>query len=448
MREGCQEDHEEPPRKSARLNGGHDSQQEEPQQPSEHIADSAKPERKQKFTVGPSHLVFIDDRVKNCPAICFNEGLFNAFNEIAVSRREVQQRDKAVRKAQFEFEQIKSSNMSAGIEQAKKLVEEASKNQEIMEAGIAGLIEARRIYEDLAQENKRAKSNLDTSREMIQLVIEQMLDRENLLNIPSSKPQEQANDTKKASWESAPVPETEKTVDDAQISNKAQSAPPSSPSTRQSPTNNEMQMHITPRQLALREVRFAAQELRFRQDELTFMQEEYAQAIAAERRYRREQHPNSPASTTQTDLDLQGLQKAQYATRMLIDAEEDYDRAERYAEDLGLGDILADPHACYYGEVYNDFPAGIGSPRPPAVVPVNRPKIEAWMAAIPDFAERVYEDAETVEVDDWDAKSLEIYESASLVATDMYRKKIDGWQEQSGRLREDKAHVALLGKVL
>lgn len=415
------------PRKLARLDCGNQGKREKPQQPSDPGANSSKPNQERGFVAGPGHIIFIDERGKLCPAICFNELFLRTFREIVASRRVVEETDEALQKAKSELERIRSSNQSASTEKAKRLVEEAIENQDAIEAGFPGLIEARRQYEALKRDRDWYKLRLDNSKDLAQIVIEVLLNNENLLDKTSPNPQERAEATKDSSGNPGPV--AEKTTAHIPSSDAGSES-------RQSPVSVEEQP--TPRQLALRELRFAAEELQYYKDELTFMQDEYPQAVAAERRSRRERYPGRPASATQTDADLQTLQKTQDATRKVVEAEEGYDRAEARAETLGLGDILADPHACYYGEIYNDFEERVEKSM--AMSSANRARVEAWMAAVPDVAvvggslPPVRDGA--VEVDEWDAKSVEVFESVSLVACDVYRKKIDRWQELGGRWRE------------
>lgn len=417
----------EAPRKLARLDRDHHSEREESQQPSNAMANTSDAKREQEFVDGPGHIVFIDERGKRCPAICFNKLLLSTFRDIAVFSRDVRQRDKEIQKAKLELERIESSNQSAGIEKAKRIVEE-------IEAGIPDLVEARRRFHSLTQENKWPKLNLEDSREFSRFVIEQILDREHLLNVPSSKPQAPVEDTKEKSSEPALVYDTDRV-------NVPMADPASSSTGLQSPINTEE--HFSPRQLALREFRWAAEELDYCKGRFTFMQEAYAQEVAAERRYHQEQYPERAASTTQTDVDLKTLRKKQKATRRLIEAEEAYDRAEQQVEALGIGDILGDPQAYYCGEIYNDFRPR--TPKSPTVLPifsVDRPRIEAWMASVPNSAEadpRRQEEAEPVGSDDWEAKSVEMFDSISVVACEMDRKRIAKWQELSGRCGEDEA---------
>ena len=437
-REYYQEDQLEAPRKLARLDIDHHSEQHWCRQPTNPSAGDPNSSLEQGLTTGPGHVVFVVEEGKRCPAICFDKELLSIIKQIAEFSREVREGEKAIQHAQSELEHIKSTVRSADYEEAKQAVEEAIKNLDFIEAGFPELKEAQRQYKNLTQENIWSKLKLDNSRAVSQIMIEHILNRENLLDAPPSKPQKLAEDTKDDSWEPAPVPESR--VDNAPKSNGSETGPASSPTRLQSPTDAEDQ--TTPRQLALRHLRFAAEELTYWKDELVYMQDEYPQAVAAEQRYRRDQHPNRPASTTQTDIDLMILKNTQDATRKVIEAEEAFDRAEARAEGLGLGDILADPHACHYGEIYNEF-------QPPraetniVMLPAQRSRIEAWMASVPDLdgvgslpREGDKEGEVEVIVDDWDVKSVELWDSVSLAAHDLYRKKIDMWQELAGRLRE------------
>lgn len=461
-----QEEQMEVPRKIARLDADHSMGREEPQQSASAIASASNPKQKHEFVDGPGHIVLIEERGKHCPAICFNKALFSRFTDIAITSREVRERDKDMRKAESELQRIMFSNQSPSLEQAKRTVDEAVKNQKDLEAEIPDLVEAQQHCERLARENKWSKELLERSKEVVRCVIEQILDRENLLNIPTSQRQKSTELRKDHQAKFAPLPEktvhhtefpkvrqrsspsssdeedrpanparlSEKTVHDAETSKVPERSPASSTTRLDTPINTEKQ--LTPRQLALRHLRFAAEDLDYANRHFAYMQEEYAQEVAADLRHRRQLYPDRPESFTQTDIDLKCLQEKRKVTREVIEAEEAYDRAEQDAENLGLGDSLADPHACYWGEIHNCF-------SPPTVRGLSmsssdRSRIEAWMASIPDSVAvglQRPEAVESAEVDEWEAKSVEISESVSLVAYDMYRKKIDTWQDISGHLR-------------
>ena len=422
------EDNEQPPQKRARLASGCRTEQKQPQQLPDPVA----------FVDGPGHIIFIDERGKRCPAICFNECLLSNIKQIAVLNREVAQKDELFQKAQIELEQIQSSIQSTSLEEAKRAVQAAIKHQEDIEAGYPGLVEAQRRCKTLTQENKWPKLILESTRRIAQVMIEQILSTENLMNLPSSQPQQPAS---RPNWGSRdPAPNPEQTIEEVPVSSEPERSPTWG-ATKLPPRPLEDDQ-ITPHQLALRKLRFAAEEVAEYQEGLTYMQQDYPHELAARRRYHQQSYPDRPASATQTDDDLDILQKTQHATRLLIQAEEAYDRAEQHAVDVGLGDIVADPQACYYGEIYNEFPRRVEYVL--AMSPADRARVEEWMASVPDPAGVEAQGMEgdgLVEVDDWDARSVEVFDSVSLFATDVYRKKIDKWHEISGRCREGEGAI-------
>lgn len=434
----------ESPRKFARLDGDHHQERQDSQDSSIPSVNIADPKPEHDFVDGPGHIVFIDEGGKRCPAICFNEMLLREFNDIAVNVRKIREKDKEIRVAQDELEKIISLDQSADIQEAKRTVEEAIANLKHKEARIPELVEAQRRCDSLAEDNKWSKRILEGDRHIAQYMVEGILDRGNLLRIPTSKLEEPVENNKDHSAE--PAPFSEKTGHETHKSTEPENNPAPSITRQESPIITELQ--FTPRQLALRHLRWTREELYNRKEHFDFIQEEYAQEVAAEIRYRQQQYPDRPASTTQTDIDLQCLQQQQGATRELIQAEEDFDRAEQHAQTLGLGDILADPQACYWGEYYNNFPPR--TPDSPSMFPVDQPRIEAWMDSVPDFTEadrRRRKDVEAVVGDEWEAKSVGISDSVSLVAYDMYRKKIDRWREIASHIGEGDAGEPLPGTM-
>lgn len=441
LRDDFGEDQLEAPRKFPRLDGDHQGERGDSQQPSNPILNTANQDRKQEFVSGPGHIIFIDERGKSCPAFAFNKGLINAFIQNTLNNRESQEKDRAAQTAQRELEQIKSSNQSARLEEAKRKVQEATQNQEEIEAEIPNLIEAQRRYDTLARENNSSKLRLGYSRQVLVMVIEQILNTKKLLEVPSPKVQEPEEPTKGPPSKPAPTPE--KTIDDTQKPSNRVFGPTG---TRPQPPHNTEEQ-LTQPQLALRALRQAAEELDYYDKQLTVVHETWAQDVASNKRHHQERYPNRPWSTTQTDLDLTGLLKARRATGRLIAAEDAYDRAEQRAQALGLGDILADPHALYMGEHHNEFPTLLAPRRSPAAVPVDGSRIEAWMASVPDAGGDGHEredgdegedEVGFGEVDDWEGRSVEAFESVSVVARDFCRKKIDRWREISGQFGRDR----------
>ena len=420
------------PQKGARLDGDHHSVRGKSQQPSNPVANTADQDRKQEFVDGPGHVVFIDERGKRCPAICFNGLFLRIFKQIVMFNLELQESDGALQKAKLDLEQIRSTNQSSTIEKAKRMVEEAIKDQEDIEAEDSKLIEARRRYEALMHEKKWSQLKLQNSKDVVLGFLREILTREKFLEMPSSRPQEPAKNTEDHSSKPSPAPE--KTAN-YQYDDQRFNRPGSSLASTRLHSPNEIEERPTPRELAYRQFIQAERELDFYQREFNYIQEVYAQEMAATRRFRQEQHPDRPETTAQTELDLQDLQEKRLATRNLIEAEEVYDRAEQHATALGLGDFLAGIDDFYWPQQV--------MPELSSSFPVDQPRIDSWLASIPDSAvvdpQRQEAAPVSAEVDDWEAKSIEMFDSVSVVDRDLYRKKIDEWREISGRFRQARA---------
>ncbi len=430
------------PRKLSRLDSDDGSEREESQQPSNSIADTSRPNQEQEFVAGPGHIIFIDERGKRCPAICFNEELVSRFVQIEEMSGELKIKQGQELTAQLELIKIESSNPSADLEIAKRRVEEAIKIREDIEAAIPELVEARQQYDKLARASKWSQFKLEMEKDIANFVVEQILKSENLLNVPPPKPQERAEDHKDHSGKPEPVPEH--TVKNNHGWNVSQNSLASS--TRSQSKINEEE-NLTPRQRALRHFRLAVRELDFRQQQFAYI-EKYDPIEAANRRHWREQDPDRPESATRTDDDLRSFQEKREITRRVIEAEEAYDRAQQQAEDLGLGDILGDPEAFYWGEKCNDFPSLLEPGTP--IFPADQSRIEAWMASVPDpvmVGSQRQRNDESIEVDDWEAKSIELFDSISYVARDGFRKKIDKWRELSVRWSQGEAEGPSPGKL-
>ena len=413
----------------------HDLQQpsQESQQPPDPVADIFNRIQKQEFVDGPGRIIYIDERGKRCPAICFNELWLNTFTQIVINRGKMREGAGEIEKARLEVKQLESSVQSTAIEEAKRMIEEGIKLRKEAEAAVPTLVDARTRLGALLMEDTMSKLRLENSRELALIMIESMLINENLLTVTKPKPQEPPKAVEDHSAKPAPVPES--IAHGSQTSSGSGSTWASS--TRSPPLQVVPGEQMTPRQLALRSLRLAAQDLDYYRR--VFMQQQDANEYAAYKRSRSEQESYKPTSTTQTDFDLKILQNTQRVTRLVIEAEEAYDAAEQRALDLDLGYMLDDPDACHYGERFNVFRSHVPLTPGDATSPVKDPRIEAWMDSVPDSATLNSQANESIDVDDWDSESLEMFESISQVDTDMYRKKIDQLRERCERIRDGEA---------
>ena len=453
-RDDLGEDQDEIPRKVARLDIDDQSELQEPQhppqdssqpshdlqqtsqesrQPPDPVADFSDQIQEQEFVDGPGHIIYIDERGKRCPAICFNELWLNTFANFVMSRGKMREGAEEIEKARLEFKQLESSVQSTAIEEANRMIEEGVKLRKEAEAAVPTLVDARTRLEAISMKDTMWKLRLESSRGLALSIIETMLIDEKLLTIPKPKPQEPPKAVEDHSAKPAPIP--------ASIAHGSQTSGGSrntlTSSTRSPPPQVVTRERMAPRQLALRDLRLAAQDVDYYRR--VFMQQQDANEYAAYMRTREDQESDRPMSTTQTDFDLKMLRNMQRATRSVIEAEQAYDAAEQRALDLDLGYMLDDPEACHYGERFNDFRPPILLTLHTIVSPVKDIRIEAWIDSVPDSATVHSRENESVDVDDWDSKSLEIFESISQVDTDMYRKKIDQLREHSERIREGEA---------
>lgn len=131
-------------------------------------------------------------------------------------------------------------------------------------------------------------------------------------------------------------------------------------------------------------------------------------------------------------LDLLQLSKTQGMTRAIIEAEEDLARIEKEALNAGLRLSGSD----LVSEFENDVDDGYRiSFEQDMTASVDRERVAAWLAGVPEcdaaVVSKVLEetnDLENVETDDWDATSVELWESHSMVADGSERAKIDQWR--------------------
>ena len=453
-RDDLVEDQDEVPRKVARLDNDNQSEPQEPQhpprevrqpshdlqqpfqeiqQPPDPVANTSDPIQEQDFVDGPGHIIYIDERGKRCPAICFNELWFNTFTQIVISRGKNREGAGEIEKAQLEVKQVESSIQSTAIGEAKRMIEEGVKLRKEAEAAVPTLVDARNRLETLLMEDTMWKLRLENSKELALIMIESMLIDENLLTVPKPKTQEPPKAVEDHFAKPAPVPEL--------IAHGSQTSGGSGSTCASSCCSPPLQFvareRMTPRQIALRDLRLAAQDVDYYRR--VFMQQQDANEYAAYMRTQEEQESDKSMSTTQTDFDLKILQNMQRVTRLVIEAEQAYDAAEQRALDLDLGYMLDDPEACHYGERFNDFRPRMPLTPHTTVSPTKNVRIEVWMDSVPDLATVNFQENESVDVDGWDSKSLEMFESISQVDTDMYRKKIDQLREQSERIREGEA---------
>lgn len=134
-------------------------------------------------------------------------------------------------------------------------------------------------------------------------------------------------------------------------------------------------------------------------------------------------------------LDLLQLRKTQGMTRTIIEAEESLARIENEALNAGLRISGSDLVSEFEDDVDDGYRMSFEQDM---TASVDRERVTAWLTGVPECdaatVSKVLEevkDLENVETDDWDASSVEMWESHSMVADGSERAKIDQWRDMS-----------------
>ncbi|CAK3956233.1 Hypothetical predicted protein [Lecanosticta acicola] len=132
-------------------------------------------------------------------------------------------------------------------------------------------------------------------------------------------------------------------------------------------------------------------------------------------------------------LDLRHLQVTQRLTRAVALAEEDLMRAKQAVLAADIAVPGSDLESGFKDDVNDGYRVSLEQEMMDKSV--DKPRLRKWLAGIPDFqvgaGDSVPEKllADEAAFQDWDAASVEIWESVSLVAEGSDRRRIDQWRE-------------------
>ncbi|SMY23876.1 unnamed protein product [Zymoseptoria tritici ST99CH_1A5] len=131
-------------------------------------------------------------------------------------------------------------------------------------------------------------------------------------------------------------------------------------------------------------------------------------------------------------FDLRWLQHIRDLTREVIEAEEAFAAAKAAAKEAGLN-LTLEYQSSGFADVEGD--GDCMSFDDELIGTAHIAKIGDWLSGVD--ADMSSEIAGSAEVDDWEAKDVEICDSVSLVAYGPHRRKIDGWQQDCRRRNEE-----------
>lgn len=133
-------------------------------------------------------------------------------------------------------------------------------------------------------------------------------------------------------------------------------------------------------------------------------------------------------SVTQSTFDRMDLLNVRHQTFLLIDAEAAYEHAKSQARALGINGNDLDQESDFVDDVEDG--EYLESLEAELLTSIDRDFIEGWCTEVSDD-----EDEETLkgqDSDEWDAKTVDISDSISLVDRGRNRRRIDRWQEICG----------------
>lgn len=169
-------------------------------------------------------------------------------------------------------------------------------------------------------------------------------------------------------------------------------------------------------------------------DDLDFARENLAQAQAAfdgrQIKYQRALYEyqidldEGTTSCTQSRFDRMFVERMQDLTRALIDAEAYYEDAVKRAKALGVLMNQLDQESNFASDISDGYPV---SDEASVRAAVDTTFIQSWNDNIVDSGPEELE--ESREPDDWDARTVGISDSVSVVDHSRNRRRIDRWRE-------------------
>ncbi|KAK3174664.1 hypothetical protein OEA41_001910 [Lepraria neglecta] len=364
------------------------------------------------YTNGPNRVMLNHDGEKKCLAMYITEDMVWEFNKVKKTKKILAKKMKAINTAENDSYRIKRD------------IEENEDNLKFEEdEEEAGRIrsELEGLYSELKKDNRRMdalrqgirpfESNLERSKDALQNIFGEVLQNVGLLESDDTISQSQSG--------VEAIADGENSVAESDDSSNSKSLPPS-------------------QEELLR--RTAQEDLRISWWELLNMQTRFDDRHADYKRELANYHELIAIGAIhymRTDFDLLGIQHIQGLTAGLIAAEEKYKTAKIQAKDLGLAPIDPNQSSEFADRADDGY---LKSQEVSAIVNVDHDRIKTWWYGIVDAQTAILASpgaTELADVDEWDAKTIGLEDSASMVDVDRYCSKIKLWEKHCRDLREE-----------
>ena len=388
-----------------------------------------------QFTEGPSRFVLAKDGSRDCVALLVNEKFLAKLRDLFQEDRDLSVLDGPLCHAKMDSRNIERSMQAVqnALESAES-EEEAEEHKKIVEHQKSELFKIRCWKDELQKERDLVKGNLELSRNHTQWVLQEAMRTADLLGPEKPLPAILLRAEEPTNTEE----EEEEEEEEAEVIDH--------PMPAQSPVvsvaSHHSEVEVGQEELQRQE---AYGEFIERSQYLDTVQEKFDNQRGLYRENLAEYQEMVAAGTinmSRSDFDRRKVRYGQQLTRALIDAEEEFEEARERAKALGA--IASDyGREFYYGAEYEEsWPEN-------KVAEYNASCdwgfIENWKSNIPDSTSQA--DVESVEIDDWDAKEVDVNDSISNIDCEDYRQDIERYRRICARLEDPCPEVRLLGQL-
>ncbi|KAK3175257.1 hypothetical protein OEA41_002504 [Lepraria neglecta] len=395
--EGWEQDDVPSPSKRARLERGNsfksDSFQSQPPQ----------------YTLGDARFFVANDGSRDCLALFFTENLITALNDLSDHIRQLDYLQGPLHHTKMDARNLESSiermKDSLGLPEVQGSEESLRQLQNTLDRQESKLLKARQRIAKLEQETSHSRGQIELCRDHSRYVLETAMEKANILRAPQPPPPIILEDEEEEQGDESSPPQHDSVV------SMGDNEPELSP---EDFLRQEVLDDLYNRRMALADVQ-AQFDDQARQGAENLAR--YEQAVEA-----------GTYTCSRSEFDRRELVYGQKLTGALIDIEAEYDEACAQARALGLTESTYAEESLGFASGYEEST----STEHMASYLATRDwsSIEDWRSdIIPQGSDCGCED---MEMDEWDATTVEISDSASALGCGNNRKKIDRWHRIRG----------------
>ena len=368
-------------------------------------ARATRSEKAAPYTDGPSRIFLANDGSKDCLALLLTPSLVAALNQTTHDVHELERKDGALERIESELTDLtsKADKVLATIRNPRRQ-DRAEEMQLALEILQLKQQEAQERKTQLHLDSAPFETRLKSSRSQSQAIFEEALLEARLLDPP----------------EPVSAPLTSDVHDDVDDDDTLAGYYSDAPSAYEG-------TEPTPEQHMLREARMDVIEnyevLRTHQARFDDRRADYERKLAEFRQSERK------CEGTRTLFDHRHVQHVRELTRDLLAAERGYRTAKAKVKALEVPADGFDADADGGGRRGDDFSIETN---------VDRERVEAWRrGVVSDYDVEILGNGESVDLDEWNAKPVEIMDSISMVDRDDYVDEINDWKRHCEVLREE-----------